>query len=808
VWSWTNLNPGPSRLGVFSGPEVSGGCGNEDIDCAYPVQTGEIACADGTSCNIGSWFTFNGVEPWGGAMQMTQDMMRSFKKILFDGTRHGTFPAFGLPAKINYPVPGGHGTHAHVGNGEIDGRISIPPPDQTAADVVTHEYGHTVMSNLWTSFTPKWPVNDCPSPHFIDGVSAAGCALSEGFADYWSWYSDEFYDGDNITTNDGAVYNDPGFSVDFETRSGFAGGDLCEGNVAAVMGDWMDPANDGGAPGSTSAGDHMTDGVGHIWHVLSSQSNNRLSDWWTTYWSTFGHDPGLANEILFLNSINYGWLTNDVCVDARTVPFVPFTDFAGTTVAYQDSTDPAVTCGNGSRGKSAFYQYTPTAWGTVNVNTLGSSYDTILSAYTGVCSAFGNLSCNDDIAPPAGHSQLSVAVSPGVTYTFMVSAYLSDGGTLQFNLDFVPTAAPSNDNCGSAYVVPTYPFTDLQFTGNAGVQGIDPASPCGNGSNAKSAWYRFTAPLSGGTLHVDTYGSNYDTILSGWSGSCGGFSAWPSGCNDDSGGFQSELNLPMAGGQTIYLMASAFNGDGGSLQFHLNFSPSAGTVPDGRFVSGPMLNVTKAGGGAITLTWGASCQITDTDYEIYEGAMGSWYSHYAYLCSTGGATTASFAPSAGNTYYLVVPRNASAEGSYGADSNGVERPPSSTSVCAPQAAGACTQACAHDKCTPGVALATSCDACVAGICSVDPFCCTGFFDSVCVNEVRTYCGSLVCPASQGACAHTVCASGGPLVAGCDDPPVSPSCASNVCALDPFCCNGAWDGICVSEVPGSCGYTCN
>ena len=63
--------------GVFSGNEL--GCGSDSIDCAYPVQTGEISCGDNATCAIGTWTvetTITG-EPWLGAHQMTQDLVRS-----------------------------------------------------------------------------------------------------------------------------------------------------------------------------------------------------------------------------------------------------------------------------------------------------------------------------------------------------------------------------------------------------------------------------------------------------------------------------------------------------------------------------------------------------------------------------------------------------------------------------------------------------------------------------------------------------------------------------------------------------------
>jgi hypothetical protein len=280
-------------------------CGSDAIDCSYPVQTGVISCADGATCDVGTWTvhaTITG-EPWLGAHQMSQDLIRSFKRIFFD-LRHPANTAPG-PGRVNYPVPTGHGTHAHVGSGQVDGWISIEPPSQQSADIVTHEYGHVVMSNLWTRFSPVWPTSDCPSPHFISVASGPGCALSEGFADFWAWYSNAFYDGDSSTTNNGPIFNFPGgASTNMETRDGgtYQAGDRVEGNIAASLGDLFDAARDGPQVGPA---DRLSDGIQHIWHVLFSQSDNNFSEWWSAYWATFGHRPCPALNALWFNTIRY-----------------------------------------------------------------------------------------------------------------------------------------------------------------------------------------------------------------------------------------------------------------------------------------------------------------------------------------------------------------------------------------------------------------------------------------------------------------------------------------------------------------------
>jgi hypothetical protein len=234
---------------------------------------------------------------------MEQDLIRSWKRLHFDPV-HPSGSNNPGPARITYPVPANHGTHAHV-NGR-DSWISIEPPDQQSADIVVHEYGHAVMSNLWAGYSPRWPTNDCPDDHFIHLVSGLGCALSEGFADFWAWYGNEFYDGDSSSANNGPVFNWPGgASTNLETRDNgtYQAGDRVEGNVAASLGDFHDFANDGPSVGWA---DRLSDGIQHVWHTVFSQSDSNFSQWWSAYWSSFSHSGCPARDVLNFNSIGYG----------------------------------------------------------------------------------------------------------------------------------------------------------------------------------------------------------------------------------------------------------------------------------------------------------------------------------------------------------------------------------------------------------------------------------------------------------------------------------------------------------------------
>lgn len=104
------------------------------------------------------------------------------------------------------------------------------------------------------------------------------------------------------------------------------------------------------------------------------------------------------------------------------------------------------------------------------------------------------------------------------------------------------------------------------------------------------------------------------------------------------------------------------------------------------------------------------------------------------------------------------------------------------------------QPCEHDICETGVPLDSSCDPCVTAICAADGYCCSGWWDNVCVEMVSTVCDLNVCIA---ACAHSLCEAGEPLDATCND------CAADVCQVDPTCCNSQWDATCVGLVETAC-----
>ncbi|OGW35094.1 MAG: hypothetical protein A2X58_09790, partial [Nitrospirae bacterium GWC2_56_14] len=145
----------------------------------------------------------------------------------------------------------------------------------------------------------------------------------------------------------------------------------------------------------------------------------------------------------------------DTCAGAREITGATYTDTVDPTTATATGDDPMVTCGNGSRNGSVWYKYTATQDGALAIDTTGSNYDTILSAYTGNCGTLASLDCNDDTN--GTQSSLSVPMSAGTTYYFMVSAYGTAGTVLQVNV----TVSGGGGNCAE----PVSPSPNLQDMG-------------------------------------------------------------------------------------------------------------------------------------------------------------------------------------------------------------------------------------------------------------------------------------------------------------------------------------------------------
>jgi hypothetical protein len=168
--------------------------------------------------------------------------------------------------------------------------VHLAAADPDSAITVVHEVGHGVMDETYNDSFPSAP--NC-NPHTIQGASSAGCAWTEGWAE---WFP-------------ASVYNDPFFrwpdggSLNLETPTfgtpGWNNGDTVEGRVAGSLIDISDFNNDGsdtygeGAPGA-------------IWTTFSNHRSTTFANFWSQRAGDGFNvsDPG-ALASLFQNTIDY-----------------------------------------------------------------------------------------------------------------------------------------------------------------------------------------------------------------------------------------------------------------------------------------------------------------------------------------------------------------------------------------------------------------------------------------------------------------------------------------------------------------------
>ncbi len=127
----------------------------------------------------------------------------------------------------------------------------------------------------------------------------------------------------------------------------------------------------------------------------------------------------------------------------------------------------------------------------------------------------------------------------------------------------------ANDNCQTPKAISSLPFNESLDTRNAS-SSADDAVSCSGGTDSHTVWYSITS--SANTVYgLDTIGSDYDTVLSVFSGSCG--SLTQIACSDDFGSAIAESKRSVltfsATLGTTYLIQVSGRGSGGNLKLRI-----------------------------------------------------------------------------------------------------------------------------------------------------------------------------------------------------------------------------------------------
>lgn len=169
--------------------------------------------------------------------------------------------------------------------------VHLAAADPDAPITVAHEVSHSIMDDVFDDAFPAAP--SC-IPHTIPAASSAGCAWTEGFAE---WLPAMVFNDPNFRWPDGSSLNleNPTFG-----SPGWNDGDTVEGRVAGAMIDLSDPSNEGT--------DRVGEGIANLWTTFQNHNSATFSAFWTDRGNDGFDVSNNALGSLFQSTIDYGFV--------------------------------------------------------------------------------------------------------------------------------------------------------------------------------------------------------------------------------------------------------------------------------------------------------------------------------------------------------------------------------------------------------------------------------------------------------------------------------------------------------------------
>ena len=136
---------------------------------------------------------------------------------------------------------------------------------------------------------------------------------------------------------------------------------------------------------------------------------------------------------------------------------------------------------------------------------------------------------------------------------------------------------PANDQCSGAIAMTSGTVYTANTSGATSTG--DPTQACSSPLGS-GVWYSFTAN-SAGQVTVNTCGSDFDTVMAVYGGTCAGLTPVTGACNDDNGpscsGFAASLTFSATAGATYWVVIGGYQGEAGNLRVVTTFSGSGST---------------------------------------------------------------------------------------------------------------------------------------------------------------------------------------------------------------------------------------
>jgi hypothetical protein len=239
--------------------------------------------------------------------------------------------------------------------------------------------------------------------------------------------------------------------------------------------------------------------------------------------------------------------------------------------------------------RTVWYKYTPPLSGSVMISTKGSNYDTVLAVYTGSAPTTpSQKACNDAGDLEYGrvnYSRLTVQMAAGTPYWIMVGQWYYDN----LNPTYLRFTITANDFFSNARVIPAgtagWYYAPPEWVGGqtSGTniylgstvgrtnQSTDPNQqtdpimdpiittlcPSVSPRNySNTVWFNYRPTVSR-SVTINTGTSTYNTVLAVYTGSAPNTLSQKA-CNDNFGGYQSQVTLSMTAGVTYRIMVANY----------------------------------------------------------------------------------------------------------------------------------------------------------------------------------------------------------------------------------------------------------
>jgi hypothetical protein len=303
----------------------------------------------------------------------------------------------------------------------------------------------------------------------------------------------------------------------------------------------------------------VSQGIYYLRVAPSSEPNGS-----TVGYTTYGSIGAYTLSGTFPSNLGYA----DNFSEASTIPSnSTFTLNASSLNATRQTSEPAHA--GQTATKSLWWKWIAIGNGRLQVNTKGSSFDTVLAVYTGSSlAALTMVASNDNAATSVKYSQVDFTTSRGTTYYFAVDGKNGASGSVTITGSGTSLSGPSNDNFASATSVTGTTWRASGSNFNATRETDEPNH--GSTSGYCSVWYVWIPTVSG-FYTCSTVGSGFDTTLAVYKGT--GFSALTQVAvnnNSASGVTSSKVRFSATAGTSYYFALDGSNRSSGRFSLTLS----------------------------------------------------------------------------------------------------------------------------------------------------------------------------------------------------------------------------------------------